>query len=46
MTKKVLITIDEKDEEMIEFLKPIVKSKARTKVFKFCLKKTYEMLKE
>lgn len=41
----VQFKIDEKDEEMINALKGVAKTTTRTKVFKFCLKKTYDMFK-
>ncbi len=37
---------DEQDELMIEKLKPIFKTKTRTKVFKGSLKKCYELFKD
>lgn len=36
----------EEEEQMIETLKPIFKTTTRTKVFKGCLKKTFELYKD
>jgi len=43
---KVLFDITQEENDKVEFLKKFAKTKARTKVFKFCLVKTYELLKE
>lgn len=42
--KIVQFKIDEKDEQMLLALKSHAKSPARSKIFKFCLRKTYALL--
>lgn len=44
--KTVLFSISDDEAAKVEFLKKFAKSKARTKVFKFCLTRTYEMFKD
>jgi hypothetical protein len=43
---KVLFDISQEESDKVEYLKKFAKTKTRTKVFKFCLTKTYELLKE
>jgi hypothetical protein len=43
---KVLFDITQEESDKVEFLKKFAKTKTRSKVFKFCLIKTYELLKE
>jgi hypothetical protein len=42
----VQFNINEEDDKKIEFLKKFAKSRARTKVFKFCLNKTWDIYKD
>lgn len=42
MSKKILLSVNEEQLEKIEFLKPLFKTKARTKVLIASLNKTYE----
>lgn len=43
---QVNFKINEDEEKMVDFLKEFAKTKTRTKVFKFCLKKTYDFYKK
>ena len=43
--KAVTFKINEEEESMIEALKGVAKTKTRTRVFRFCLKKTFEFYK-
>jgi hypothetical protein len=43
---KVLFDINNEENDKVNFLKKFAHTKARTKVFKFCLNKTYDLLKE
>lgn len=43
--KTVLFSIDDKEVEMVEALKPFFKTKARSKVFKKSMNYTYTNLK-
>lgn len=44
--KSVTFKIDEEEEQMIEALKGVAKTKTRTRVFRFCLNKTFEFFKQ
>lgn len=44
--KTVLFSLSDEEIAKVEFLKKFAKSKARTKVFKFCLARTYDMFKD
>lgn len=44
--RTVLMKITPAEELMVEALKPIASTKTRTKVFKFALKKTFELYKD
>jgi hypothetical protein len=43
---KVLMDITPEEDKMIDSLKAFARTTTRTKVFKFCLQKTFEMFKE
>jgi len=42
---QVNFAINKEDEKKVDFLKPFAKTTTRTKVFLFCLRKTYEFYK-
>lgn len=44
--KTVLFSISDEEAAKVDYLKKFAKSKARTKVFKFCLARTYDMFKD
>lgn len=46
MTKLVQFSINEEEQQMVETLKPMAKTKTNSKTFKFCLKKAYEIYKD
>ena len=44
--KSVLFKINDEDCLKVDFLKGIAKTKARSKVFIYCLNKTYDQFKD